>query len=342
MFLKAINTDQFDHIQAQLLMYTGSSRLGKPSMGSWVSYGLGSGNENLPNFIVLTSGGYEPSGTNLWGSGFLPSVHQGTHCQTDGKPLLYLENPTGVSLENRKASIAAINDINRKTYDEFSDPETITRIAQYEMAYRMQISVPEVMNIQDEPEHIHELYGTEIGKNSFANNALLARKLVEKGVRFIQLFDYGWDSHGENAANALNIGFLKKCKTIDQPIAALIIDLKRRGLLDQTLVVWGGEFGRTPMEENRFGKYNEYIGRDHHPDAFTIWMAGGGVKNGITHGATDDLGYYPVLDKHSIYDVQATILNQLGFDHEKLTFPFQGRNQRLTDVHGEVIRDVIL
>lgn len=341
-FLKGIHTDQFNHAPAQMLMHTGSPRLGRPSIGSWVTYGLGSENDNLPGFVVLTSGGNNPdAGKQVWGSGFLPSVYQGVQCRTQGDPVLYLGNPKGISRDNRKASIEAINKINQITHDEVGDPETLSRIAQYEMAFKMQASVPEVMNINDEPDYIHDMYGTTPGKASFANNALLARKLVEKGVRFVQLFDWGWDTHGVTKDTALEIGFINKCRETDKATTALILDLKQRGLLEETLVVWGGEFGRTPMQENRNGVDQIWKGRDHHTDAFTIWMAGGGIKSGFSHGETDEIGYHTISGKQSIYDVQATILNQLGFDHEKLTYQFQGRPFRLTDVEGEVIKEII-
>jgi hypothetical protein len=341
-FLKAVHTDQFNHAPAQLLMHTGSPRLGRPSIGSWVTYGLGSENSNLPGFVVLTSGGNNPdAGKQVWGSGFLPSVYQGVQCRAKGDPVLYLSDPDGMPRDVRKASIEAINRVNQQTFEEIGDPETLSRIAQYEMAYRMQIAVPEVMNIADEPEYIHEMYGTKPGQASFANNALLARKLVEKGVRFVQLFDWGWDTHGVSKDTALEIGLINKCRQTDKAVTALILDLKQRGLLEETLVVWGGEFGRTPMQENRNGVDQLYKGRDHHPGAFTMWMAGGGIKKGYTHGATDEIGYEAVEGQQSVYDIQATILNQLGFDHEKLTYQFQGRPFRLTDVEGSVIKNII-
>jgi Protein of unknown function (DUF1501) len=341
-FLKAVSTDQFNHAPAQLMMHTGSARLGRPSMGAWVTYGLGSENNNLPGFVVLTSGGRDPdAGKSVWGSGFLPSVYQGVQCRSEGEPVLFVKDPHGMDRDVRKASIEAISEVNQETYKEFNDPETLSRIAQYEMAYRMQISVPDVMDIQDEPQYIHDMYGSEVGKASFANNVLLARKLVEKGVRFVQLFDWGWDAHGTDANLAIDYGFVNKCRNVDKPITALLLDLKQRGLLDETLVVWGGEFGRTPMMENRNGVKMPFKGRDHHPDAFTIWMAGGGIKRGFSYGETDEIGYNPISGKVTPYDVQATILNQLGFNHEQFTYPFQGRPFRLTDVAGNVIKDVI-
>lgn len=341
-FLKAMHTDEFNHAPAQLLLYTGSPRLGRPSMGSWVTYGLGSENENLPGYIALVSGGKTPSaGKSIWGSGFLPSVYQGVQCRSQGDPVLYVSDPDGMSRDLRKKSIAAINQINQKAYKEAGDPEILTRIQQYEMAFKMQISVPEAMDISKEPDYIQELYGTEPGKSSFANNCLLARRLVERGVRFIQLFHWGWDAHGASASEALNIGFAERCKEVDRPMSALLMDLKQRGLLEDTLVVWGGEFGRTPMMENRSGRDNPFLGRDHHTEAFTMWMAGGGVKPGLTFGETDEIGYYGIKDRVHVHDLQATILHTLGLDHERLTYPFQGRNFRLTDVHGRVVKEIL-
>jgi hypothetical protein len=341
-FLKGVYTDQFNHAPAQLFVHSGSPRLGRPSIGSWVTYGLGTENNNLPGFVVLTSGGKTPdAGKSVWGSGFLPSVYQGVQCRSEGDPVLFLSDPEGMDRELKRKTIDAINQVNRKHYETFQDPETLTRIAQYEMAFRMQVSVPEVMNINNEPEYIHQLYGTTPGKASFANNCLLARKLVEQGVRFVQLFDWGWDSHGTDENLAIDLGFKNKCREIDRPMTALLLDLKQRGLLEETLVVWGGEFGRTPMQENRENKNNPFLGRDHHVEAFTMWMAGGGIKQGTTWGETDEIGYYPINGKVSVHDVQATILNQLGFDHEKLTYQFQGRPFRLTDVGGKVISEII-
>lgn len=341
-FLKAVHTDQFNHAPAQLLMHTGSARLGRPGMGAWVTYGLGSENANLPGYVVLTSGGKDPdAGKSVWGSGFLPSVYQGVQCRSEGDPVLFIKDPEGIDRDLRKASVEAVSEVNRETYNELGDPEILSRISQYEMAYRMQITAPEVMNIENEPPYIHEMYGTKPGKACFANNVLLARKLVEKGVRFVQLFDWGWDSHGTTADFSVDVGLVNKCRQTDKAVTALILDLKQRGLLDETLVVWGGEFGRTPMMENRNGITLPFKGRDHHTDAFTIWMAGGGIRGGVTHGETDEVGYNAVSGKVSVNDVQATILNQLGFDHEKLTYQFQGRPFRLTDVSGEVIRPIV-
>jgi hypothetical protein len=341
-FLKGVTTDQFNHAPAQLLVQTGSPRLGRPSMGSWVTYGLGTENQNLPGFVVLTSGGKFPdAGKSVWGSGFLPSVYLGVLCRSEGDPVLFVKDPEGMSRDLRKASIDAINEVNAAEYKEYGDPETLSRISQYEMAYRMQISVPETMNINDEPAYIHELYGTQPGRACFANNVLLARKLVEKGVRFVQLFDWGWDSHGTDASLAIDIGFINKCRQVDRCVTALIMDLKQRGLLEDTLVIWGGEFGRTPMMENREGKQNPFKGRDHHTDAFTIFMAGAGVRRGFSYGETDEIGYSAVSGKVTPFDIQATILNQLGFDHEKFTYMYEGRPFRLTDVSGKVIEDIL-
>ncbi len=340
--LNAVTTDQFNHAPAQLLMHTGTPRLGRPSLGSWVTYGLGSENKNLPGFVVLTSGGNNPdAGKSVWGSGFLPSVYQGVQCRSEGDPVLFIKDPDGMNRDLRKASIDAINKINHEQYEEYKDPEILSRIAQYEMAYKMQISVPEVMNINDEPQYIHEMYGTKPGEANFANNVLLARKLVEKGVRFVQLFDWGWDTHGDSAGNAVDIGLINKCRKVDRPITALILDLKQRGLLDETLVIWGSEFGRTPMQENREGKKMPFKGRDHHAAAFSMWMAGGGIKGGTSYGESDEIGYDVVSGKVEAFDIQATILNQLGFDHEKFTFESQGRPFRLTDVGGKVLHEII-
>ena len=341
-FLKALTTDQFNHAPAQLLIHTGGARLGRPSLGSWVTYGLGTENQNLPGFVVLSSGGTLPdAGKSVWGSGFLPSVYQGVQCRSEGDPVLFINDPKGMSRNLRKASIDAINEANLQEYKEYQDPEILSRISQYEMAYRMQITAPEVMNINDEPQYIHEMYGTKPGEACFANNVLLARKLVEKGVRFVQLFDWGWDAHGDNASNALNLGIVNKYRSIDKSMTALILDLKRRGLLEETLVIWAGEFGRTPMMENRNGAQNPFKGRDHHTEAFTIWMAGGGIKKGFSYGETDEIGYSAISGKTEVFDVQATILHQLGFDHEQFTYPFQGRPFRLTDVAGKVITDIL-
>ncbi|MEO0471674.1 MAG: DUF1501 domain-containing protein [Bacteroidota bacterium] len=341
-FVKSLHHEEFNHAPSQLMLFTGSPRLGRPSMGSWLTYGLGSENANLPGYIVMVSGGKVPSaGKSVWGSGFLPTLYQGVQCRSKGDPVLYLSDPEGMSRDLRKQSIAAINQINRQQYNRFQDPEILSRIAQYEMAFRMQMSVPEAMDISQEPDYIHEMYGTEPGKASFANNCLLARRLAERDVRFIQLFHWGWDAHGASEEEALNGGFARRCREVDQPMTALIKDLKQRGLLEDTLVVWGGEFGRTPMLENRSGTNNPFVGRDHHNEAYTVWMAGGGVKAGLSHGETDELGFFGVKDRVHVHDFQATMLHLMGLDHEKLTYRFQGRDFRLTDVHGKVVKELL-
>jgi len=332
-FIKSMHTDQFNHGPAQLLVHTGTQNLGAPSIGSWATYGLGSENQNLPGFIVLTSGGKNPdAGKSVWGSGYLPSVYQGVQCRSEGDPVLYLKNPKGVTRDMRRRSLDTLDRLNQKIAQQTGDPETVTRIAQYEMAYRMQMHATDAFDLKNEDEATHEMYGTEPGKESFANNCLLARRLAERGVRYIQLFDWGWDSHGTGPDTSLNDGFTDLCKRIDKPIAALINDLKRRGMLEDTLVVWGGEFGRTPMRENRGGVEMKFIGRDHNPGAFTMWMAGGGVKAGTTYGETDPIGYEAIKDKVSVHDLHATMLHLLGFEHEKLNYPFQGVGQRLTNI----------
>ncbi|MCC6231362.1 MAG: DUF1501 domain-containing protein [Verrucomicrobiales bacterium] len=332
-FIKSMYTDQFNHGPAQLLMHTGTQNPGAASAGAWATYGLGSENQNLPGFIVLTSGGKNPdAGKSIWGSGFLPSVFQGVQCRSQGDPVLFLSNPAGITRGLRRRTLDALAEINEKTARDVGDPETLTRIAQYELAFRMQVDASDAFDITREPAGIHKLYGTEPGKESFANNCLLARRLAERGVRYIQLFDWGWDSHGAGETEALHHGFKTKCQSVDRPLMALLTDLKQRGLLDDTLVVWGGEFGRTAMRENRSGMEMELVGRDHNPAAFTLWMAGGGVKRGHTHGETDDFGYQSVIDRVSVHDFHATLLALLGFDHLRLTYPVSGVNMRLSNV----------
>jgi hypothetical protein len=339
--VRSMHTDQFNHAPAELLIYTGSARSGRPSFGSWVTYGLGSENENLPGFVVLISGGVNPSaGKNNWSSGFLPSVFQGVQCRSDGDPVLYLSNPKGMSRDMRRLSLDAMRDLNEMQADELGGQETLTRIAQYELAFRMQASAPKVMDISQETQSTLDDYGAKAGAGSFANNCLLARRLVENGVRFVQLFDWGWDFHGTNPNEALGNGLIERCKKMDQPVAALIRDLKKRGLLDQTLIVWGGEFGRTPFREGRTAA-GSILGRDHFPDCFTMFLAGGGLKPGITYGETDELGFSIARDKVHVHDLQATLLHLLGFDHQRLTYRYQGRDFRLTDVHGEVVKGLL-
>lgn len=292
-FIKSMYTDQFNHGPAQLLMHTGTQNPGGASAGAWAAYGLGSDNQNLPGFIVLTSGGKNPdAGKSVWGSGYLPSVYQGVQCRSQGDPVLFLSNPPGITRGLRRRTLDALYDLNERTAREVGDPETQTRLSQYELAFRMQVDASDAFDISREPPLIHQLYGTEPGKESFANNCLLARRLAERGVRYVQLFDWGWDSHGAAESEALNHGFKGKCQSVDRALMALLTDLKQRGLLEDTLVVWSGEFGRTPMRENRSGMEMQFIGRDHNPSAFTLWMAGGGVRRGHSFGETDDFGYH--------------------------------------------------
>jgi hypothetical protein len=340
-FIKSLTTDQFNHGPAELLLYTGTPRVGRPSLGSWVTYGLGSESRDLPGFIVLVSGNSLPyAGKSDWGSGFLPSVYQGVQCRSGGDPVLYLTDPKGMNRSVRRMTLDAMRDLNQIQEKDLGSPETVTRIAQYEMAFRMQTVVPEVMDISRESKSTLALYGAEPGAASFGNNCLLARRLVEKGVRFVQLFDWGWDFHGTSFVEDINAGLAERCRPMDRAVSGLIRDLKERGLLDETLVVWMGEFGRTPFREGRTAA-GPHIGRDHHPFANTIFLAGGGVKPGYTHGATDDLGYYSVEKPVQIHDLQATILHLLGMDHTKLTYRTQGRDFRLTDVDGTVVRELL-
>tara|TARA_R110002049_G_scaffold2750_7_gene22095 strand:- start:39690 stop:41078 length:1389 start_codon:yes stop_codon:yes gene_type:complete len=337
----SLHSDQFNHAPAELLVYTGSPRSGRPSMGSWVTYGLGSENENLPGFVVLISSGVQPNGgKNSFGSGFLPSVYQGVQCRSKGDPVLYSSDPPGMSRDMRRMSLDAMRDLNEMQARQMGHPETLTRISQYELAFRMQTAVPEVMDITKESKSTLDDYGAQPGESSLANNCLLARRLVESGVRFVQLFDWGWDFHGTREETGIRDGLTTKCATMDKPIAALIKDLKDRGLLEDTLVVWGGEFGRTPFREGRTAK-GKVLGRDHYPDAFTMWMAGGGVKGGFEYGASDELGFSVAENPVHVHDLQATIMHLLGFDHERLTYRFQGRDFRLTDVHGSVVHDLL-
>ena len=326
--IRSMNTDQFNHAPAELFIYTGSPRNGGAAMGSWITYGLGSENENLPGFVVLVSGGTDPTGGKaLWSTGFLPTVYQGVQCRTSGDPILYVSNPKGMDRESRRRSLDALKALNEYELKQAGDPETLTRISQYELAFRMQMSVPEVMDIRNEPQRIQDDYGAIPGASSFANNCLLARRLVERGVRYVQLYDWGWDMHGTGPSNDVVTGLPQKCKEVDKPITALLTDLKSRGLLDETLVIWGGEFGRTSMNEARAG--STYLGRDHHPHCFTIWMAGAGIKGGVQLGATDELGYSITENPMGVHDLQATILHLLGLDPWKFRFPYQGLQQRL-------------
>jgi hypothetical protein len=338
--LRSVHTTQFNHAPAQIFMNSGHQIVGRPSMGSWLTYGLGSESRDLPGFVVLLSGENQPDGgKSCWGSGFLPSVYQGVEFRSKGDPVLFLTNPDGVRPQDRRSSLDAIHDLNEAHLQSSGDPEIETRIASYEMAFRMQTSVPELTDISGESAAIHEMYGTEPGKRSFANNCLLARRLVERGVRFVQLYHRGWDHHGTSTHDDISHRLPQLCRETDQPAAALIRDLKQRGLLDSTLVVWGGEFGRTPMNEERNG--SKFLGRDHHPRAFSVWLAGGGVKPGVTVGATDELGYNAVEDSVDVHDIHATVLHLLGVDHTRLIFRFQGRDFRLTDVSGNVIAKLL-
>ncbi|MFY9344302.1 MAG: DUF1501 domain-containing protein [Planctomycetota bacterium] len=338
--VRSMVTDQFNHAPAEHLLFAGAPRPGRPSFGAWLSYGLGSDNRDLPAFVVMLSGGNLPSaGKALWSSGFLPSVHQGVEFRSAGEPVLYLQDPPGYDRARRQRTLQAANDLNALHAQAHGDPETATRIAQAELAFRMQASVPDAVDLASEPAEVHALYGTTPGTASLANNCLLARRLVERGVRFVQLFDSGWDIHGTNPSDDLMTQFPKKAGELDRALAALLIDLRRRGLLDQTLVVWGGEFGRTPMNEARDG--SRFWGRDHHPHCFSMLLAGGGVKRGALVGATDELGYQVTDTPIHVHDLQATVLFLLGIDHERLTYKYQGRPFRLTDVHGKVRTELL-
>lgn len=336
--VKSMATDVFNHGPAKLFVNTGSPQfMGRPSMGAWVTYGLGSESKNLPGFVVLQSGPRGPrGGAPLWASGFLPTNFQGVPFRSGTEPILNLQNPSGINLDRQRDFVSAVNDLNGIRQDATADPEIATRIASYEMAYRMQTSAPELTDLRGETKETLERYGVEPGKPSFANNCLLARRLVERGVRFVQLYHTDWDHHG-NAGTDLAKSLDDRCRETDQASAALVADLKQRGLLDQTIVVWGGEFGRTPQGEDR----ETLPGRDHHIEAYTMWMTGGGFKTGQTIGATDEIGYYTVEDKIHVHDLQATLLHLLGIDHLKLTYKFQGRNFRLTDVHGNVVSKLL-
>ncbi len=337
-FVQGFYSEAFNHDPATLFMNTGAQLSGRPSMGSWFSYGLGSENKDLPAFVVMATGAGQPLTNNAWGSGFLPTVHQGVQLRSQGDPVLFVSNPEGMGSERRRQSLDAVRDLNQMRFDVLRDPEIATRISAYELAYMMQTSVPDVMDISKEPKAMHDAYATTPGRASFANNCLLARRLVERGVRFVQLYHRGWDHHGGPDGN-LVFDLKKRCQETDQPAVALIKDLKARGLLDETLVVWGGEFGRTPMMQGSLSPDN--IGRDHHPHGYTVWLAGGGIKPGIVHGKTDDFGFFATEDKVHVHDLHATILHLFGINHTQLTYRFQGRDFRLTDVHGEVVKPLL-
>jgi len=333
--VKSMNTHAFNHAPGQVLMQTGSPQFGRPCLGSWVLYGLGSESQNLPGFVVLNSAGGLSGGAGLYGSGFLPTFYQGVPFRKSGDPVLFLSNPPGVSGRMQRRTLDLIKELNEKRLGVMGDPEIATRINSFEMAHRMQTSAPELMDVSKESPETLKLYGVEPGKPSFAMNCLLARRLIERGVRFVQLFHEGWDHHSE----VVN-GVKDQTQKTDRPSAALVKDLKQRGLLDDTLVIWGGEFGRTPMVESN-AEAGRKLGRDHHPQAFTIWLAGGGIKPGITIGETDEFGFHVVKDKVHVHDFHATLLHLLGFDHTKLTYRFQGRDFRLTDVEGELVEKIL-
>ena len=331
--VKSMVTDAFNHAPGQLLMNTGSQQFGRPSFGAWTLYGLGSETRDLPAFVVFSSGKKGPSGGNsCWGSGFIPTVYQGVQFRSSGDPVLYLSNPPGVDDQLQRDTLDSARRLNQMRLEATGDPEIETRINSFEMAYRMQSSAPELMDLSKEPQHVLDMYGAVPGKPSFANNCLLTRRLLERGVRFVQLYHEAWDQHG-----SLVKDIQVNCKDTDQASAALVKDLKQRGLLEDTIVIWGGEFGRTPMVQGA-GKPD---GRDHHPNAFTMWMAGGGLKPGLVLGETDELGFNVVRNKVHVHDLHATLLHLLGFDHTKLTYRFHGRYFRLTDVHGNVVREML-
>ena len=336
-FIKSIHTEAINHDPASTFLQTGSQLPGRPSIGSWLSYGLGSTNDNLPNFVVLVTKNKngQPLYARLWGNGFLPSQHQGVQFRAGKNPVLYLNNPDGIDKETRGHQIDYLRQLQEIQYQKTGDAEVLERLAQYEMAFRMQTSVPEATDVSDEPESTFESYGPDSREpGTYAANCLLARRLIERGVRFVQLYHRGWDHHGGLPAN-----IRRQCQETDQPSAALVADLEQRGLLDDTLVIWGGEFGRTCYSQGRLTETN--YGRDHHPRCFSLWMAGGGIKAGYTHGQTDDFSYNVVENPVHIHDFQATLLHLLGIDHEQLTFKFQGRRYRLTDVHGKIIQEVL-
>src|SRR6266536_1706095 len=329
--VKSMHTDAFNHAPGQIFMNTGTQQFGRPSMGAWVTYGLGSESSDLPAYVVFSSGAKGTSGgASNWGSGFLPSVYQGVLFRSSAEPVLYLSNPKGIDWQMQRDSLDAIKRLNQKHLDVVGDPEIATRINSFEMAYRMQSSAPELMDISKEAKATLDMYGAEPGKSSFASAVLLSRRLIERGVRFVQIFHEAWDQHGNLVAD-----LKKNCQHTDQACAALIKDLKQRGLLDDTLVIWGGEFGRTPMVQGG----ND--GRDHHPNCFTMWLAGGGVKPGITLGESDEFGFNATTDTVHVHDLHATLLHLLGFDHKKLIYRFQGRDFRLTDVHGELVEKLL-
>ncbi|MBA3312762.1 MAG: DUF1501 domain-containing protein [Planctomycetaceae bacterium] len=334
-FVRAVTTDQFNHAPAQIFFNTGFSQPGRPSLGSWVTYGLGAETQDLPAFVVMSTGSGLSGGSALWSSGFLPTLYAGTRLRSQGDPILNVTNPAGVDARLQGDTFDLVNDLNRQRLGAVGDPEIATRIASFEMASRLQTSAPELTDLAGESKQTLDLYGCDPGKPSFARACLLARRMIERGVRFVNIYHEGWDAHSDVEGNSRN-----NCKATDQASAALIADLKQRGLLDETLVIWGGEFGRTPMVETN-PALGRSLGRDHHPQAYTIWMAGGGIKGGMSFGETDDFGFHPVENGVHVHDVQATVLHCLGFDHERLTYHHAGRDFRLTDVHGKVVQDLL-
>jgi uncharacterized protein (DUF1501 family) len=334
--IKSMHTGQFNHAPAQIFFNTGFAQPGRPSIGSWVTYGLGSEARDLPAFVVMSTGAGISGGSANWSSGFMPSVYSGVRFRNQGDPILNVSSPKGVDQTLQRDSLDLIGELNRMNHETLGDPEIQNRIASYEMAYQLQSSAPELMDLSQESKSTLALYGCDPDRADFARACLLARRMVERGVRFINIYHEGWDAHSDVAGN-----LKRNCKATDQASAALVTDLKQRGLLDETLVVWGGEFGRTPMVETN-ASIGRKLGRDHHPQAFTMWLAGGGIKPGMIHGATDDLGFHIAKDPVHVHDIQATLLHCLGFDHERLTYTFQGRHYRLTDVHGRVVREILV
>ena len=333
--VKSVKTDQFNHAPAQIFFNSGFSQPGRPSLGSWVLYGLGAETQELPAFVVMSTGSGLSGGSALWSSGFLPSIYTGTRLRTQGDPILNVSSPAGVDARLQRDTLDLVGTLNRERLAREGDPEIATRLANYEMAFKLQTSAPELMDLKSESKETLDLYGCDPAKPSFARACLLARRMIERGVRFVNIYHEGWDAHSDVVGNLKG-----NCATTDQASVALVMDLKRRGLLDDTLVIWGGEFGRTPMVETN-PALGRSLGRDHHPSAYTMWMAGGGVKPGITYGATDDLGFHVAENPVHVHDMQATILHLLGFDHEKLTYRAAGRDFRLTDVHGHVVKDIL-
>lgn len=334
--IRSIHSDEINHAPAQMMLHTGFGRAGRPSVGSWINYGLAAETQNLPGYVVLLSGPPGGAGTSLWASGFLPGRHQGIQFRSQGDPVLYLSSPEGYRPEQRRRELDALRALNEEQFAATGDPEILTRISQYEMAWRMQASVPELSDLSSETQSTLDLYGVEPGKPSFAANCLMARRLVERGVRMVELYDADWDHHG-----GIETALPRKCMDVDQPMAALIRDLRQRGLLDQTLVVWGSEFGRTPLRQGGSSGGRRVPGRDHHKDAFTMWLAGGGIRGGTSWGRSDDFGMDVAEDGVHVHDLNATILHLLGLDHERLTFRHQGREYRLTDVHGNVVDGIL-